>query len=86
MNIKNIEKEEEKKTSQKLRERKVKTYQELKRSLKDRHTQTHGNCIEIFRQAQLSLSIRREYMFVNTRQRWCQVKFQLSAAKKSSKR
>ena len=51
MNIKNIEKEEEKKTSQKLRERKVKTYQELKRSLKDRHTQTNGNSIEIFRQA-----------------------------------
>ena len=24
------------------------SYQELKRSPKDRHTQTHGNCIEIF--------------------------------------
>jgi hypothetical protein len=24
------------------------SYQKLKRSLKDRHTQTHGNCIEIF--------------------------------------
>ena len=24
------------------------SYQELKRSLKDRHTQTHRNCIEIF--------------------------------------
>jgi hypothetical protein len=25
------------------------SYSKLKRSLKDRHTQTHGNCIEIFR-------------------------------------
>ena len=33
------------------------SYQELKRSQKDRHTQTHGNCIEIFQQAQPSLSI-----------------------------
>jgi hypothetical protein len=24
------------------------SYQELKRSLKDRHTQTHGNCIESY--------------------------------------
>ena len=36
------------------------SYQELKRSPKDRHTQTHGNCIEIFRQARPSFSIRRE--------------------------
>ena len=36
------------------------SYQELKRSLKDKHTQTHGNCIEIFRQARLSFSIGRE--------------------------
>ena len=35
------------------------SYQELKRSQKDRHTQTHGNCIEIFRQGQPSLSIGR---------------------------
>ena len=35
------------------------SYQELKRSQKDRHTQTHGNCIEIFRQARPSLSIGR---------------------------
>ena len=33
------------------------SYQELKRSPKDRHTQTHGNCIEIFQQAQPSFSI-----------------------------
>ena len=26
------------------------SYQELKRSPKDRHTQTHGTCVEIFRQ------------------------------------
>ena len=31
---------------------------------------THGNGIEIFGQARLSLSIRREQMFVNTRQIW----------------
>ena len=36
------------------------SYQKLKRSLKDRHTKTHGNCIEIFRQARPSLSIGRE--------------------------
>ena len=36
------------------------SYQELKRSPKDKHTQTHGNCIEIFRQARQSFSIRRE--------------------------
>ena len=30
------------------------SYQELKRSPKDRNTQTHGNCIEIFRQARPS--------------------------------
>ena len=36
------------------------SYQELKRSPKDRHTQTHGNCIEIFRQARPSFSIERE--------------------------
>ena len=33
---------------------------ELKRSPKDRHTQTHGNCTEIFRQTRLSFSIGRE--------------------------
>ena len=27
------------------------SYQELKISQRDRHTQTHGNCIEIFRLA-----------------------------------
>ena len=36
------------------------SYQELKRSQKDRHTKTHGNCIEIFRLAQSSFSIERE--------------------------
>ena len=36
------------------------SYQKLNRSLKDRHTKTHGNCIEIFRQAWPSLSIGRE--------------------------
>ena len=36
------------------------SYQELKRSPKDRHTQTHGNCIEIFRLAWPSFSIERE--------------------------
>ena len=46
------------------------SYHKLKRSLWDRHTKTHGNCIEIFRQAQPSLSIRREEMFYNTQQRW----------------
>ena len=33
------------------------SYQKLKRSLKDRHMQTQGNCIEIFQQARPSLSI-----------------------------
>ena len=37
------------------------SYQELKRSQKDRHTQTHGNCIEIFWLAQQSFSIEREW-------------------------
>ena len=36
------------------------SYQKLKRLLKDRHTQTHENSIEIFRQARPSLSIGRE--------------------------
>ena len=36
------------------------SYQKLKRSLRDRHTKTHGNCIEIFRLAWPSLSIERE--------------------------
>ena len=36
------------------------SYQKLKKSLKDRHTKTHGNCIEIFRQARPCLSIGRE--------------------------
>ena len=36
------------------------SYQELKRSQKDRHTQTHENCIEIFRLARPSFSIERE--------------------------
>ena len=36
------------------------SYQELKRSQKDRHTQTHENCIEIFRLARPSFSIGRE--------------------------
>ena len=36
------------------------SYQELKRSQKDRHTQAHGNCIEIFRLARQSFSIERE--------------------------
>ena len=36
------------------------SYQELKRSLKDRQTQTLGNCIEIFLLARPSLSIGRE--------------------------
>ena len=35
------------------------SYQELKRSQKDRHTQTHGNCIKVFRQAGPSFSIGR---------------------------
>jgi hypothetical protein len=43
----------------KLKERKVKN-QELKRSQNDGHTQTNGNCIEIFRQARPSFSIERE--------------------------
>ena len=35
------------------------SYQELKRSQKERHTQSHGNCIEIFRLARPSFSIRK---------------------------
>ena len=55
-----VERKVPKYENHKFRERKVKTYQELKRSPKDRHTQTHGNCIEIFRQARPSFSIGRE--------------------------
>ena len=33
------------------------SYQELKRSPKDRHTQTHGNLFEIFWRSQMSFSI-----------------------------
>ena len=53
-----------------LIEHKIKenSYQILKRSPKERHTQAHGNSIEIFQQSQTSFSIRREWMFVNTRQ------------------
>ena len=36
------------------------SYQELKRSRNDRHTQTHGNCNKIFRLARPSSSIERE--------------------------
>ena len=46
------------------------SYQKLKRSLKDRPMKTHRNCIEIFQRAQPSFTIRREQIFVNTRQRW----------------
>ena len=42
------------------------SYQELKRSQKDRHTQTHRNCIEIFRLARPSFSIEREGTFLST--------------------
>ena len=36
------------------------SYQELKRSRNDRHTQTYGNCIEIFRLVRPSFSVERE--------------------------
>ena len=39
----------------------------MKRSPNERHTQTHGRLIETFRKSQMSLSIRREYMYMNTR-------------------
>ena len=39
----------------------------MKGSLDKRHTQTHGNLIEMFQQLQMSFSIRREEMYVNTR-------------------
>ena len=42
------------------------SYQKMKRSLKDRHTKTHGNCIEIFRQARPPLSIKRENVCEHT--------------------
>ena len=45
----------------KLRERKGKTLTRNWRDHKmDRHTQTHGNCIEIFRLARPSFSIERD--------------------------
>ena len=46
--------------SQNKRKESENSYQKLKRSPRDRHTKTHGNCIEIFRLAQPSLSIGRE--------------------------
>ena len=42
------------------------SYQKLKRSLKGRHTKRHRNCIEIFRQARPSLSIKRENISEHT--------------------
>ena len=54
-------------------------YQKLKRSLKDRHTKTHGNCIEIFRQAGPSLSIGREYIYL---QNTTYLKYNLKLTKK----
>ena len=42
------------------RKRKGKLVPKKKRSLDDRETQTHGSLIKIFRQSQMSFSIRRE--------------------------
>ena len=36
------------------------SYRKLKRSPEERHTQTHGNLFKIFRQSQMSFSIRRQ--------------------------
>ena len=48
------------KLSQIKGEERENSYQKLKRSPWERHTQTHGNLIKIFRWPQLSFSIRRE--------------------------
>ena len=45
------------------------SYQELKRSQNDRHTQTHGNCIKIFRLARQSRSEERR-VGKECRSRW----------------
>ena len=59
--INHVERKVPKYENHKLRERKVKTLTRIWRDHKrDRHTQTHGNWIEIFRLAQQSSSIERE--------------------------
>ena len=56
----------------KIRERKGKT---LTKNWKDHQRKgthkTHGDLIKIFWWSQMSFSIRREWMYVNTRQIWC---------------
>jgi hypothetical protein len=44
----------------KNRKRKRKLSQKMKKSLGERHTQTHGSLIETFQQLQMSFSIIRE--------------------------
>ena len=46
------------------------SYQQFKRYLEERHTQTRRNLFKIFWQSQTSFSIKREWMYVNRRQRW----------------
>ena len=62
------------------------SYQELKRSQKDRNPQTHGNCIEIFRLTWLSFSIVRELKIIinilrKYLQPYCPAKGEASAIK-----
>ena len=54
----------------KMGREKENSYRKMKRSPEERHTQTHGNLIEIFWWSQTSFLIRIEYMYVNAWQRW----------------
>ena len=53
-------------TSQKMGKERENSYRKMKRSLKERHTQTHENLFDIFQRSQMSFSIRSEEMHVNT--------------------
>ena len=48
------------KITQKIGKERENSYREVKRSPEDRHTQTHGYLVNIFRRSQMFFSIRRE--------------------------
>ena len=46
--------------TQKIGKKGGNSYRKMKRSPDERHTETHGSLTEIFRQSQMSFSIRKE--------------------------
>ena len=50
--------------TQKNMKRKRNSYQKMKRSLDERHIQTHGSLTETFRTSQMSFSTRREFLLI----------------------